>query len=70
MVSILAKFQGASIRKACYTRFENDDKDFSLPTLIGDPDFVWTLKQWDNTNWQRSSPVQIKPLQPETVLPQ
>jgi hypothetical protein len=27
MVSILAKFQGASIRKACYTRFENDDKD-------------------------------------------
>jgi hypothetical protein len=38
--------------------------DFSLPTLIGDPDFVWTLKQWDNTNWQRSSSVQIKPPQP------
>jgi hypothetical protein len=27
MMSIPAKFQQASIRKACYTRFRNDDKD-------------------------------------------
>src|SRR6266852_4578836 len=42
----------------------------SLPTsrllvtyLDRDMDFVWTLKHLDKTSWQRSSSVQIKPLQ-------
>jgi len=32
-------------------------------------EFVWTLKHVDKTNWPRSSPVQIKPLQPEIIVP-